>query len=53
LLDHAVDQGWTVRAAFAVLEPGQRRTWRWLDRRAADQLADLRPGGGAVHGLLD
>jgi transposase InsO family protein len=52
LLDHAVDQGWTVRAACAVLELGQRRAWRWLDRRAADQLADLRPGGGAVHGLL-
>ncbi len=53
LLDHAVDQGWTVRAACAALELGERRAWRWLDRRAADQLADLRPGGGAVHGLLD
>ena len=52
LLEDAVDQGWTVRAACAVLELGQRRAWRWLDRRAADQLAELRPGGGAVHGLL-
>ena len=52
LLEDAVDQGWTVRAACASLELDQRRAWRWLDRRAADQLADLRPGGGAVHGLL-
>jgi putative transposase len=52
LLDHAVDQGWTVRAACAALELGQRRAWRWLERRAAERLADLRPGGGAVHGLL-
>ena len=53
LLQDAVDQGWTVRAACAALELGQRRAWRWLERRAADQLEDLRPGGGAVHGLLD
>jgi putative transposase len=53
LLEDAVDQGWTVRAACEVLELGQRRAWRWLQRRAADQLADLRPGGGAVHGLLE
>jgi putative transposase len=53
LLEDAVDQGWTVRAACAALELGRRRAWRWLDRRAADQLADLPPGGGAVHGLLD
>jgi putative transposase len=53
LLEEAVDQGWTVRAACASLELGQRRAWRWLDRRAADQLADLPPGGGAVHGLLE
>jgi putative transposase len=52
LLGNAVDQGWTVRAACAALELSQRRAWRWLDRRAADQLEDLRPGGGAVHGLL-
>jgi transposase InsO family protein len=53
LLEDAVDQGWTVRAACAALELGRRRAWRWLDRRAADHLEDLRPGGGAVHGLLD
>jgi putative transposase len=52
LLDHTLDEGWTVRAACAALELDRRRAWRWLDRRAADQLADLRPGGGAVHGLL-
>jgi putative transposase len=53
LLEDAVDQGWTVRAACASLELGQRRAWRWLDRRDSDQLADLRAGGGAVHRLLD
>jgi putative transposase len=53
LLEDAVDQGWTVRAACASLELSQRRAWRWLDRRGADQLEDLRPGGGAVHGLLE
>jgi putative transposase len=52
LLEDAVDQGWTVWAACAWLELGQRRAWRWLERRATDQLEDLRPGGGAVHGLL-
>jgi putative transposase len=52
LLEDAVDQGWTMRAACAALELGQRRAWRWLDRAAADHLEDLRPGGGAVHGLL-
>jgi putative transposase len=53
LLEDAVDQGWTVWAACASLELGQRRAWRWLNRRDSDQLADLRPGGGAVHRLLD
>jgi hypothetical protein len=47
----AVDQGWTVGAACAVLELNQRPAWRWLERRAADQSEDPRPGGGAVHGL--
>ncbi|HEU4398025.1 MAG TPA: integrase core domain-containing protein [Actinomycetota bacterium] len=52
LLEDAVDQGWTVRATCAALELSPRRTWRWLERAAADRLEDLRPGGGAVHGLL-
>jgi hypothetical protein len=53
LLDQATEQGWTVRAACGVLELGELRTWRWLARRGADQLADHASGGNPVHGLLD
>jgi putative transposase len=53
LLDQATGQGWTVRAACGVLQLGERRAWRWLDRRVTGQLADHAPGGAAVHGLLD
>ena len=53
LLDQATEQGWTVRAACGVLQLGERRAWRWLDRRVTGQLADHAPGGTAVHGLLD
>jgi putative transposase len=35
-----------------VLELRERRAWRWLGRRVADQLTDRGPGGGAVHRLL-
>jgi hypothetical protein len=52
LVEDAVDQGWTVRPACAALELGPRRTWRWLERAAADRLEDLRPGSGVVHRLL-
>jgi putative transposase len=53
LLDQATEQGWTVRAACGVLELGELRTWRWLARHGADQLADHASGGNPVHGLLD
>src|SRR5215212_1499353 len=36
-----------------VLELGEVRVYRWLGRRAADQLADQAPGGSPMHGLLD
>src|SRR6266536_1947559 len=31
---------------------GTVRAYRWLGRRAADELADRRPGGSPLHGLL-
>jgi putative transposase len=42
-----------VRAACQVLGVGELRTYRWLGRRAADQLADQAPGGSPMHGLLE
>ena len=53
LLEQALRQGWTVRAACQVLELGELRTYRWLGRRAAGELADHAPGGRPMHGLLD
>jgi transposase InsO family protein len=53
LVDRALTQGWTLRAACRVLELGELRCYRWLGRRAADELADQPPGGSPVHGLLD
>jgi putative transposase len=35
-----------------VLELGEVRAFRWLGRRAADELQDHAPGGSPVHGLL-
>ncbi|HYM52983.1 MAG TPA: integrase core domain-containing protein [Candidatus Dormibacteraeota bacterium] len=53
LLDAAVAQGWTVRAACRLLELGEIRAHRWRTRRTLGRLADTVGGGGAVHGLLD
>jgi transposase InsO family protein len=53
LLADAVDAGWSFRGACAELELGERRAWRWAERRAAGELADRRPGGCPMHGLLD
>jgi transposase InsO family protein len=52
LLDHALEAGWTVRSACAVLELGEVRAHRWIARRAIEQLADKAPGGNPSHGLL-
>lgn len=52
LLDDAVGQGWTVRAACGVLELGEVRAHRWIARRALGLLADGAPGGNPSHGLL-
>jgi len=53
LVEQATGQGWTVRASCRVLELGELRCYRWLGRRAADQLQDQAPGGSPLHGLLD
>jgi putative transposase len=53
LVDRALRQGWTLRAACRVLELGELRCYRWLGRAAADQLGDQAPGGSPMHGLLD
>ncbi len=53
LLAQAVGAGWEFRAACRVLELGTVRAYRWLGRLAADELADHRPGGSPLHGLLD
>ncbi|MGH3448740.1 MAG: hypothetical protein ACRDQA_19660 [Nocardioidaceae bacterium] len=52
LVDHAVEAGWTVRAACGVLELGEVRGHRWIARRAGGRLADRESGGNPSHGLL-
>src|SRR6266545_1712472 len=52
LVERAVEAGWEFRASCQVLELGTVRAYRWLGRRAADELADQRPGGSPLHGLL-
>jgi transposase InsO family protein len=53
LLDHALEAGWTLRAACQVLDLPERRAHRWTRRRNAGRLTDARPGGSPVHGILD
>jgi hypothetical protein len=50
LLEQALGQGWTVRAACGVLELSELRVYRWLGRRTAGELADQAPGGSPMHG---
>lgn len=52
LVADAVDQGWSVGRACGVLELDRGRLWRWQRRQAAGTLADRRPGGNPIHGLL-
>jgi len=52
LVEEAVAAGWEFRAACRVLELGTVWAYRWLGRRGADELADRRPGGRPLHGLL-
>lgn len=53
LLDHAVEHGWSTRRACALLGLDHMRAARWAARRDADRLADFRPGGHPLHGILD
>jgi putative transposase len=53
LVAEAVDAGWSFRAAWRYLDLGEVRAYRWLERRAAGELADWAPGGNSMHGLLD
>ena len=52
-LDEDLGAGWTLRRACAVLDLPVRQAHRWLARRDAGGLADRRPGGSPVHGLLE
>jgi putative transposase len=52
LVDAAVAAGWPVRRACRLLELGETRAWRWMDRRERNALADQPPGGHPVHGIL-
>jgi putative transposase len=53
LLGEADEAGWTLRRACRELELPERRAHRWVARRAGGTLADRRPGGAPVHGLLE
>jgi putative transposase len=53
LVEHAAEQGWSTRAACALLGLDDLRAARWQARRDHDALDDLPPGGHPVHGLLD
>jgi transposase InsO family protein len=52
LIDEALDAGWTIRRASGALELGEVRAHRWYARRARGRLADKRPGGFPMHGIL-
>jgi putative transposase len=52
LLDHAVEQGWSARAACVLLGLDDLRAARWQARRDDDRLDDASPGGHPLHALL-
>jgi putative transposase len=54
LIDQAVGEGWAHARACRVLDLADSRAHHWRQRlRDAGTLEDGRPGGGAVHGLLE
>lgn len=52
LIDETVEAGWKIRRACHVLELGEVRAHRWYARRARGKLADAKPGGSPMHGIL-
>jgi putative transposase len=53
LIDKAIEDGRTLRAACRELELGEVRAHRWIARRALGRLVDKVSGGSPSHGLLD
>lgn len=54
LIDQAVGEGWPQARACRVLDLADSRAHHWRQRlRETGTLEDGRPGGGAVHGLLE
>jgi hypothetical protein len=54
LIDHAREEGWSMRSACGVLGLNPDRAWRWRRRRhRPPDLVDRRPGPEeGLHGLL-
>lgn len=52
LVTDALDAGRSVGRAAGVLEIERGRLWRWQRRQTGGTLADRRPGGNPIHGLL-
>ncbi|HEU5142895.1 MAG TPA: integrase core domain-containing protein [Solirubrobacterales bacterium] len=52
VIDEAIDAGWSLTRICGVLELDRQRAWRWQQRRLADRLDDLAPGGNPIHGIL-
>lgn len=53
IIDGCTAAGWSLERACSVLQIDRQRVWRWQARRDAGALDDHRPGGNAIHGLLD
>jgi len=54
LIDHAVADGWAHTRGCRVLDLADSRAHHWRARlRETGTLEDGRPGGGAVHGILE
>jgi putative transposase len=52
LIDGAIEKGWSMARACAVLQVDRIRAYRWQARRAEGTLDHRTPGGNPIHGLL-